>query len=189
MASCALQRFMNRCSSTLKQSYATLALSDVVDGGWASAYSSEQSPKCTYKDPASSTGAPLWTNGWVGLQAHLPSSLDFLGRLSSILPGSWLDGLAEGLVLTSHQTYRPKVRKRKRSHGFLKRRVFLLYPLHMLVHYCIVLQICAEAVTALVRECNIFACIAEIMMTCAAECPHKLARGHCNAGGRRRESG
>jgi hypothetical protein len=32
-----------------------------------------------------------------------------------------LDRLWESLVLSSHQTYRPNVRKRKRAHGFLKR--------------------------------------------------------------------
>jgi ribosomal protein L34 len=46
----------------------------------------------------SSTGAPLSLFPWLN-----PASLQ------------------DGLVLTSHQTYRPKVTKRKRCHGFLER--------------------------------------------------------------------
>ena len=122
MASSALQRSLGRCSLLLRHSYASLASPCSADGEWAGYHCPESNPTMGHRQAGAISGIlPVSIAQLAAWQPQVSASFGLLSGLSSILPRTWLDGLADGLVLTSHQTYKPKVLKRKREHGFLKR--------------------------------------------------------------------
>ena len=122
MASGALSRSLGCCSASMRRSYASLSSSCRLDGAWTGYYGPDFVPPVTRTLAGATTGIlPFATSQLCAWQLQMPTASQVIGRLSGILPRAWVDGLTDGLVLTSHQTYRPKVLKRKREHGFLKR--------------------------------------------------------------------
>lgn len=144
-----LQQSLKCSSSFASRLYSALSVSDIPE-----CLHREQHAPCTQQQWSWPKGAwstfrsdsPIqWFN-----ELNVPWLSSWVSRRqpTSIFP--WLDlgTLQDGLVLTSHQTYRPKVTKRKRCHGFLKRHVLKLLPIllfgiacgrahkHRSVHMC-----------------------------------------------------
>lgn len=87
-------------------------------------------PSTSGRSPAASTSASsasFWRHALSSDLSH-SSAPASAGSISEAVWGAWRSLLPpssiwSGLVLSTHLTWQPKVRKRKREHGFLKRYV------------------------------------------------------------------
>lgn len=163
MASGALSRSLGCCSASMRRSYASLSSSCRLDGAWTGYYGPDFVPPVTRTLAGATTGIlPFATSQLCAWQLQMPTASQVIGRLSGILPRAWVDGLTDGLVLTSHQTYRPKVLKRKREHGFLKR--CGNYSFH--THLGNVLKPSAACVSTIAPGKNLSLGVAALLLAC-----------------------